>query len=301
MSDGQSSPGDNRLAYGAAANHQMVHAGGHRFHVVRAGDGPPVVLVAGFPQSCYAWRRVLPILAQRHTVFAVDLLGQGDSDKPIDGYDTQTAARRLRTLIEELELERYVLVGHDIGSWIGYAYAHQFQDEMRGLVLLDGNIPGVTLQPTITLGPDNWRNWHFLFNPIPDLPEALLQGRERVLIEWFFSRKTADWTSTFTTADIDEYERVYAGLGGLRGMLGYYRAVLQDIEQNRPLMATKLDLPVLALGGDVGSAPDLYERIQPLGNDVRGGVIADSGHYVPEEQPEALSTELLRFFAGLAP
>jgi pimeloyl-ACP methyl ester carboxylesterase len=144
-----------------------------------------VVLVAGFPQSCYAWRRVLPILARHHHVVAVDLPGQGDSDKPSDGYDTSTAAKRLRSLIQELGLERYILVGHDVGSWIGYAYAHQFQNEMRGLVLLDGNFPGVTLQPTLTLGPDNWRNWHFLFNPIPDLPEALLQGRERILIEWF--------------------------------------------------------------------------------------------------------------------
>lgn len=291
----------SRLAYGVGATHRMVHAGGLRFHVVEAGDGPPVVLMAGFPQSCYAWRRVLPILAQHHTVYAVDLPGQGDSDKPNDGYDTATAAKRLRLLVQELGLERYILVGHDIGGWIGYAYAHQFQSEMRGLVLLDGNIPGVTLQPTLTLGPDNWRNWHFLFNPIPDLPEALLQGRERILIEWFFSRKTADWTSTFTTADIDEYERVYAGLGGLRGMLGYYRAVLQDIEQNQPLMATQLDLPILALGGDVGSAPDLYERMQPLGSDVRGGVISNSGHYIPEEQPEALSAEILRFAVSLAP
>jgi pimeloyl-ACP methyl ester carboxylesterase len=167
------------------------------------------------------------------------------------------------------------------------------------VVLLDGNIPGVTLQPNLTLGPDNWRNWHFLFNPIPDLPEALLQGRERILIEWFFSRKTANPAATFTREDIDEYERVYASLGGMRGMLGYYRAVLEDMEQNAELATRKLRIPVLAFGGDAGSAPDLYERLQPFCADIRGGLIRDSGHYIPEEQPQAIAHEIIAFLGTL--
>lgn len=281
--------------------HRTVHADGLGFHVVTAGEGPTVVLVAGFPQSWYAWRKVMPLLAKDHHVIAVDLPGQGDSEKPVGGYDTATTSARLHALLAELGQDRYVLVGHDIGSWVSYPYAHRFPEELRGLVLLDANIPGVTLQPTLTLGPDNWRNWHFLFNPIPDLPEALLAGRERILIEWFFSRKTANFRQTFSSGDIDEYERVYSILGGMRGMLGYYRAVLEDIEQNAPLQERPLTVPVLALGGDVGSAPDLYDRMNTLGHDVRGGVIADSGHYIPEEQPEALAREILSFIATLEP
>ncbi|MGW7657675.1 alpha/beta fold hydrolase [Streptomyces tendae] len=279
--------------------HRMVWADDLRFHIVEAGEGPTIVLVAGFPQSSYAWRRLMPLLADRFHVIAVDLPGQGDSDKPVDGYDTLTTGKRLRSLLKVLGEDWYVLVGHDVGAWVGYAYAHQFAADLRGVVLLDGNIPGVTLRPTITLGPDNWRNWHFLFNPIPDLPEALLQGRERILIEWFFSRKTANWRTTFSKADIDEYERVYQAPGGLRGMLGYYRAVLEDIEQNTPLMQKKIDVPVLALGGEVGSAPDLHESMQPLGRNVRGGVIAGSGHYIPEEEPEALAREISDFINDL--
>jgi pimeloyl-ACP methyl ester carboxylesterase len=265
------------------------------------GEGPTVVLVAGFPQSWYAWRRVMPLLAEQHGVIAVDLPGQGDSDKPITGYDTATTSRRLHALLSKLGESRYVLVGHDIGSWVSYPYAHQFPAEIRGLVLLDANIPGVTLQPTLTLGPDNWRNWHFLLNSIPDLPEALFAGRERILIEWFFSRKTANFPGTFSAADIDEYERVYSSLGGMRGMLGYYRAVLEDIDQNAPLQKKLLNVPVLALGGDVGSAPDLYDRMKPLGSDVRGGVIAACGHYLPEEQPEVVAREISAFVTTLEP
>jgi pimeloyl-ACP methyl ester carboxylesterase len=279
--------------------HRLVMADGIRFHIVEAGRGPAIALVAGFPQSCFAWRRLMPLLAERFRVIAIDLPGQGDSDKPVDGYDTETAAARVRALMTALGEKRYVYVGHDIGSWVGYPYAHHFAEDLRGLVLLDGNIPGVTLCPTITLGPDNWRNWHFLFNPIPDLPEALLQDRERILIEWFFRGKTANYVSTFSKEDIDEYERVYSMPGGMRGMLGYYRAVLKDMEQNRLLMVRKIDVPVLALGGDVGSAPDLFERMKPLGVNVRGGVIANSGHYIPEEQPEELAANIVQFVLTL--
>ena len=116
-----------------------------------------------------------------------------------------------------------------------------------------------------------------------------------MLIEWFFNRKTVVFMSTFSKADIDEYERVYQLPGGLRGMLGYYRAVIEDMEQNKALFARKLGVPILALGGDRGSAPTICEAMRPLGSDVRGGVVANSGHYIPEEQPEALVTELLNF------
>jgi len=268
---------------------------GLRLHYLESGEGPVIILVAGFPQSCYAWRKVIPLLAGQYKVIAIDLPGQGDSDKPIGGYDTENTARRIHSFLEKLGVEDYLYVGHDIGAWVGYAYGHHYPKSLRGIVLIDGNIPGVTLQPTITLGPDNWRNWHFLFNPIDDLPEALLLGRERVLIEWFFTHKAANFKETFSKADIDEYERVYSGLGGMRGMLGYYRAVLEDMEQNKLLGERKLEIPVLALGGDQGSAPDLYERMKPLAHQVQGGLVENSGHYIPEEQPVALVEKIIEF------
>jgi len=281
---------------GMPFEHRMVAAAGIRFHCVMGGSGQTIVLIAGFPQSCYAWRRVMPLLAPHFRVIAVDLPGQGDSDKPVAGYDTETAARRVNALVKVLGVGRHLYVGHDIGAWVGYPYAHEFEQELGGVVFLDANIPGVTLQPTLRIAePDYWRNWHFLFNLIQDLPEALLFGRERVLIEWFFNRKTGVTMSTFSRADIDEYERVYSLPGGMRGMLGYYRAVIEDMEQNKGLFTRKLKVPILALGGDGGSAPDIHSVMQPLGDDVRGGLVAASGHYIPEEQPEALVAHLLEF------
>jgi len=281
---------------GIPFEHRMVAAAGLRFHCVIGGSGPAITLIAGFPQSCYAWRQVMPLLAPHFQVIAIDLPGQGDSDKPVDGYDTATAALRVNMLLKALGVGRHLFVGHDIGSWVGYPYAHAFEQELSGIVFLDGNIPGVTLQPAIRIAePDYWRSWHFLFNMVEDLPEALLAGRERVLIEWFFNHKAAVSMSTFSSTDIAEYERVYQMPGGMRGMLGYYRAVIEDMKQNDELLSRKLKLPILALGGDGGSAPNIYSAMQPLGEDVRGGVIANSGHYIPEEQPEALAAQLLDF------
>ncbi|WMD22387.1 alpha/beta hydrolase [Achromobacter seleniivolatilans] len=286
---------------GVTFQHRRVRVDGLGYHVVVGGSGPPLILLAGFPQSWYAWRRVMPLLAPYFRVFAVDLPGQGDSDKPLDGYDTRTTGERLRALFHTLGLTRYALAGHDIGAWVGYPYAARYPGEVERLVLLDANIPGVTLKPSIELGPDNWKSWHFLFNSVPDLPEALLAGRERILIEWFFSRKTANKPGVFSRADIDEYERVYQTLGGLRGMLGYYRAANEDAAQNRELRDKPLTLPVLALGGDQGSAPDLHQALKPLALNLQGGVLQDCGHYLPEEQPRELARRMLAFLTEKHP
>ena len=160
--------------------------------------------------------------------------------------------------------------------------------------------PASLSNPRSHWGPDNWRSFHFLFNAVPDLPEALLAGRERILIEWLLQGKTASVRQTFSQADIDEYERAYRMPGGLRGMLGYYRAVLDDIQIHAELKTRRIEVPVLALAADAGSAPDLYERLRALGRDVRGGRIADSGHYIPEEQPGAVADQLRQFIATLA-
>lgn len=277
---------------------RFVRSGEIRFSIVDGGVGPTVVLIAGFPQTAYAWRRLQPLLSDSYRTLAIDLPGQGYSDKPLDGFDTQTAAARINGLLRSLGVQRHFYVGHDIGSWIGYPYAHQYAADLDGIVFIDGNIPGITLKPEVSVtSPSNWKSWHFLFNAVPDLPEALLAGRERILIEWFFNRKTANPPATFSPADIDEYANAYASPGGLRGMLGYYRAVEEDMRQNQALAANKIATPVLALGGDVGSAPNIHEAMKPLCENLSGGQIESCGHYIPEEQPQKLASELQKFFA----
>jgi hypothetical protein len=116
------------------------------------------------------------------------------------------------------------VVVHDRGIW----RAASSSVPLRSARLRLWRRSNLAIEATIELGfEQNWRSWHFLFNTIPDLPEALLQGRERILIQWFFHKKAANPAGVFSTADIDEYERVYSKLGNLGGMLGYYRAVFE--------------------------------------------------------------------------
>ena len=132
--------------------HQYIQAAGLRFHVVEGGSGPVIILLAGFPQSWYAWRRIMPLLADKFTVVGIDLPGQGDSEKPIDGYDTKTTGNKLHSLLNILGHQRYVLIGHDVGSWVAYPYAYEYSSELRGVVLLDANIPGVHYSRPLLLG-----------------------------------------------------------------------------------------------------------------------------------------------------
>jgi pimeloyl-ACP methyl ester carboxylesterase len=171
-----------------------------------------------------------------------------------------------------------------------------FSDEVRRLVLMDAGIPGITLPEALPTAPDRaWRTWHFAFHSLPDLPEMLIAGRELKYLDWFLRRKTAN-PETFSDADIAEYLRVFVKDGGMRAGLAYYRAAALSAQQNRQLSAKgKLQMPVLALGSDQGSIADMATPLKNFAEDVRGGVIANCGHFLAEEQPTAVAEELNAF------
>ncbi|MEE7546507.1 alpha/beta fold hydrolase [Xanthomonas sp. Kuri4-1] len=282
-------------------HHHFETIDGLRLHYVTAGDpaAEPLVLLAGYPESWFAWRRVMPALARRFHVIAPDLPGQGDSDKPLDGYDTATVARRVHALLQRLGLSRYGLAGHDIGAWVCLPYALMFPHAVHRLALLDAGIPGITLPELLPTAPErSWRTWHFAFHAVPDLPEALIEGRERLYLDWFLRRKAAS-PHSFSDADLDEYVRIFRLPGALRAGLAFYRALGQSAEQNRALVReARLAMPVLAVGADQGSIPDMAGPLAPFAANLRGETIARSGHFIPEEQPEALAALLTEFFAG---
>ena len=279
--------------------HRYATVDGVRLHYVDGGreGGETVVLFAGFPESWYAWRRLMPRLGDRYRIIAPDLPGQGDSDRPAQGYDTRALAEAAHGLLQCLGVTSFYLVGHDVGAWVAFPYAHLFGSEVRRLALLDAGIPGVTLPEAVPLAPDKaWRTWHFAFHTIPDLPEALLKGREREYLDWFLRRKAAN-PQIFPDEVLEEYLRVFTRPGSLRAGLGYYRAAGLSAQQNKALSERgKLGMPVLAIGADQGSIADMAGPLRPFCDDIRGVTVANSGHFIPEEQPQALVEELARFF-----
>jgi pimeloyl-ACP methyl ester carboxylesterase len=275
-----------------------VPAKGIALHTLQGGNGPLLVLASGWPQSLHTWRKVMPALAQHFRVVAFDPPSLGDSAAPADGYDLINIAAHIDPLLDWLAAEDCLLVGHDIGAWIGYTFAAQRPGRVRRLALIDAAIPGLAPAETYRPAPETMhRSWHFAFNFLPDLPEMLIGGRERQFLSWLFRTKSADWTRAFDDAAIDEYVRIYAAPGAWTGGLGYYRAIFDSMAQNRSMAATPLPMPVLTIGGERGLGSIMEQSLTGAAADLRGAVIADCGHYVPEEQPLALLDVLLPFLA----
>jgi pimeloyl-ACP methyl ester carboxylesterase len=266
-------------------------------HYVSVGEGLPVVLLHGWPQTWFAWRHVMKRLAPHFWVIAPDLRGLGDSSRPLDGYDSQTLAADVDELIgTHLGIASYHLVGHDWGGPTAFALAAARPDAVKSLAILDVAVPG--------MGPDfsqGGKRWHHAFHMTPDLPEALVTGRERAYLSWFY-REYAFVSDAIGPEDIEEYLRTYSQPGALRAGFSFYRNIPQNIERNQSLLASgfRLPMPVLALGGERaesrGRGPEVEASVRCIADDVTGGVIADSGHFIPEEQPAALVARLRGFW-----
>ena len=270
-------------------------ANGVELHYVAGGAGEPVLLVPGWPQTWYAWRHVMPPLAERYRVIAVDIRGMGRSEKPGSGYDVRTLAADLAALLTGLGHERCLYVGHDIGTWIGYTFAASYPDRTPRLVLMDAAVPGLFEPPPLILPPEqNKKVWHFAFNQLPDLPETLVRGRERPYLKWLFDNKAYEKQAIDELA-LDAYVAAYAAGGALEASYGWYRAMHENIACNRALAARKLPMPVMAIGGEHGLGAAMERSIGPACEDLVAHVIPDCGHYIPEEAPEALLELLLPF------
>lgn len=275
---------------------RLVEVNGLRLHAVTGGDGPALLLIGGWPQTWYAWREVMPALARRHTVVAVDSRGAGLSDKPDDGYDAGTLAADLVALMAALGHDRFDVVGHDIGTWTGYALAADHPERVGRLAILEALIPGLTPSPPF-FGPAavNLKLWQFGFNRLTDLNEELVRGRERLFFGWQFATKAATRTAIPEYA-VDVYvDAITMDSRALRASFAYYRALDETIAQNEQRSKTRLTLPVLAVGGALWSGAGAAQTMRLAADDVTEVVLDDCGHYPAEEQP-ARFVEILEDF-----
>ncbi|WP_327229609.1 alpha/beta hydrolase [Streptomyces murinus] len=297
-SDGQNPVPGLPLHDLAGFTHRWVEGDGVRLHVVE-GDrsaGPTVVLLAGFPQTWWAWRTVMPALAERFHVIAVDLPGQGHSERPHGSYDTHTVAAHVQAALSALDVPKYWLVAHDIGAWVAFSLALKYEERLHGVALLDAGIPGITLPESVPLDPERaWKTWHFAFHLVPELPETLLTGRERDYVDWFLRAKTLS-PDTFDGAEVDQYAAAIAAEGGLRASLAYYRDAPRSARANRDALGRgPLTVPVLGISSSHGSIPDMAASLGPWAENTTGVVIPEAGHFIPDEQPGAAVEALTAF------
>lgn len=279
-------------ALGAGFHDHYVQVDDVRLHYVTGGSGPPVLLIPGWPETWRAWRNIMPMLAKKFTVIAVDTRGMGESSRPTSGYDMATVAQDLYRLMTGLGYQHFRVVGHDIGVWIGYAMATDYPNAVDRIAMLDSNLPGVTPSPPIFLSKsDNTHSWHFMFNQLDDLPDLLVNGREREYLSWIFS----NYAYKPQAVAIDEYVRAYSMPGAMRAGFAYYRALPQTIEQNKKRMQSRLHLPILTIGGEYGTANIAENTLKPYADELHGYVLQNCGHYVPEECPAELLDRLIPF------
>ncbi|MBI6666640.1 alpha/beta hydrolase [Pseudomonas syringae] len=272
--------------------------GGVRIRYGVAGTGhKPVLLIHGYPETAIAWRRIVrPLVEQGYKVIAPDVRGAGGSSRPLHGYDKSTMAQDCSVVLRDAGvLERALIVGHDIGLMIAYAFARKYPESTRGIAVLDAPLPGTAAFDQVSL--DDRRVWHFHFHQAPDIPEALTAGKEAYYLERFWHDLAYD------AGAIDEvtkasYISSFSGPGGMRAGFELYRSFAADAEFNRAQLAArgKTKIPVLALAGESSAFSTIMKSMmEEVAEKVSFAVISNAGHWLAEENPSAVAHAMINF------
>lgn len=276
---------------------ETVNVGGVRLHYRLGGDpnGRPVLLWHGFLGTGYVWRKVMPVLAEAgYAVLVPDMRGFGDSDKPagVDGYDARALAEEFRALAGQIGFgggKPITLVAHDMGAPPALLWAADHPEEITGLLYLDEPVMlAEVLERVISYTPQAAATgglWWWTFALAPGAPELLVVGNERAFLTWFYDLPAVT-PDAITAADVDEYLRTFSGREGVLGAMGVYRAAFITMEQTAPLSKNKVKVPIFALGGARGLGAKVGEMVKLVAQNVDDDVVADCGHFIPEERPD---------------
>jgi len=267
-----------------------------RLHWVTAGEGEPVILLHGWPQTWFMWRKIIPGLASKYRVIAPDLRGLGDSSRPLNGYDKQTIANDVWELVSnDSGFRQCLVVGHDWGGPVAYALACHHPDAVRRMVILDVPVPGDGTD--VMYG----NRWHHGFHWEEDFPEALTAGREDIYLGHFY-RTWGAHPNVISQQEQEEYFRTYRQPGAMRAGFNYYRAIRQDVASNEAMRERmRLQMPIRVFGGTEARGRGLtaIESWRRVADNVSGGLAQGCGHWIAEEAPEWTLDEILKHFAAM--
>ena len=280
----------DKLDFGVASKSEQIE--GARIHYVRGGKGHPVVLLHGYPETSFAWRKVLPRLAEQFDVIAPDLPGLGESERLPVGYAKSVVAAKIWKLTQALNLPRFALVSADMGGPVAFWLAMEHPDAVTHFVFIESGLPGFGLDTVMNVTQGG--SWHFGFFMAPEYPEMLTAGKEREFLKAFAYRQCAHIKDAITEEDIDEYLKHYASAGGMTAGFGYYRSLLDDAQENQRWFGQRLTVPVLAVDGQFGFGGNQRTMTQ-VADQVHSVAIANAGHWIAEEQPAALLDQLVPF------
>ena len=283
--------------------HRVATAGAE-IHCVVGGEGPPLLLLHGYPQTHAMWHRIAPRLAERFTVVCPDLRGYGDSAKPEGGpqhvnYSKRAMARDQAEVMTALGFDRFDLIGHDRGARVAHRMALDHPARVQRLAVLDIAPTRVMFEKTDQAFATAYYHWFFLIQPF-DLPERMIGADPRFFLRWTLG----GWGSKLDHFDpraLAEYERCFADAATIHATCEDYRAAASiDLEHDRADAQNRVACPLLVLWGAKGVVQRFFHPIddwKAVATDVRGEALP-AGHFLPEEAPEPTLAALQQFLTA---
>ena len=292
------------IRYWDGFNNYYTIVNGTQLHYVAGGNGPVLLCLPGWPQTWYSYHSIAQSLATNFRVIVADIRGMGSSSTPLDGYDKKTMATDIYELIQQLGLKQVCLLGHDIGGMVAMSLAFNYPQVVAKLIVADGLHPSeglkqMSLLPAAgTFGdkidPQQPYTWWMSFNQVKGLPEKMLEGRYRYLLDWLFHYVMVD-DSRMTEFEREVYASVYNQPERIRASNAWYQTLGKDIEDAKGYKS--LSMPVLGIASNVSysfyqyALPSVAEQYELLH-------LADTGHYMFEENPEAVISAINKFLQG---
>ncbi len=262
-------------------------------HFVEGGRGYPLVLIPGYPETWWAYHKIMPLLANKYHVIVIDIRGMGGSDKPKEGYDKKTMASDVLKLTKKLGYKKVYICGHDIGAHVAFSFAANFPENTSKLIMLDTPHPDISMYelPMLPIPNLNYTHpWWVAFNQVKELPEEILQGRLHFMFDWIFDHLLIDKTS-INEFDRAVYLKSYDSKDGIRASCNWYQAFAQDIKDSETY--EKLTLPVLGIGGSGYNI--LQQSLSITSSDYTLVKIENSGHFLVSEQPKDTTNAIIKF------
>ena len=285
--------GANIQPYPNSFSVQEIRANGTTLHVRVGGTGPAVVLLHGFADTGDMWAPLAAALASDHTVIVPDLRSMGLSAVADHGFEKMNQAKDVADVLDTLHVARADIVGHDIGNMVAFAFAERYPERTTQLVMMDAPVPGVGPWDDILKSP---LLWHFRFGG-RDM-ERLVAGRERIYLDRFWNDFAAD-PSKFDEASRAHYAELYARPGQMHGGFAQFAAFDRDVIDNKAAVGRgRLQMPVLAVGGDHSLGSTMAYIMRFAADHVREVVITNSGHWLMEEQPKATVAAIVDFLSA---
>ena len=278
------------LDFPATFKTEEIKTNGTTIHVRSGGKGTAVILIHGYGDTGDMWVPLAKELMRNHMVIVPDLRGMGLSAVATDGFEKVKQAEDMAGVLDALDVKQVDVVGHDIGNMVAYAFAKAHPDRTTRLVVMDAPVPGVGPWEEVLKNP---LLWHFRFGG-PDM-ERLVAGRERIYLDRFWNEFSAN-PSRFTEASRAHYADLYSKPGRMHAGFKQFAAFDQDAIDNRAALEKgRLEMPVLAVGGERSFGTTMAFVMRFAADDVRQVVIPDSGHWLMEEQPEATVAAIRAF------